>query len=154
MYLGFQVPSHNLIDRIYLDISNFNTYSRERQISFLQDRVILCPHNVKVDMINDSVLNDFPEEETLYLSADSMTHSDSSKNNTESDLPTEYLNTLNLPDIPLHRTVVSPDMAFDRVRVRVFEFSIEVFEFDRVRVEIIRVRLSSKMDGLSSIEFE
>ena len=40
----------------------------------------------------------------------------------------------------IENRMLASDMAFDRVRVRVFEFSIENFEFDRVRLQIIRIR--------------
>ena len=106
MYLGFRVPSHDLIDLIYKDIDDFDTYSLQHQLSYLRDRVILCPHNVDVNTINESILAKFPGDEVSYLSADSTSQSDSTHNGTDSSIPVEYLNTLTLSGMPLHRTDV------------------------------------------------
>ena len=45
-------------------------------------------------------------------------------------------------------------MAFDRVKVRSIEISIENFEFDRVRAQIVRVQSSLNYYIYFSIEFK
>jgi hypothetical protein len=96
--VGFRVPPQDLIDTIYPNVGAIDTLPYAAQEGFLRDRVILCPLNKDVDDINRSVLAKFPNEEIVCLSADSATE--------ESVLPTEYLNTLNLPGLPLHCLVL------------------------------------------------
>ncbi|XP_058122816.1 ATP-dependent DNA helicase PIF1-like [Anopheles coustani] len=61
---------------------------------------ILSPRNVDVTAINNSVLEGLNEQEELYLSVDTLVNSEEQETLM---LPTEFLNSLNMSGIPVHR---------------------------------------------------
>ncbi|XP_058122371.1 uncharacterized protein LOC131285143 [Anopheles ziemanni] len=85
----------SLIDHVYPDLGRQYQHS-----GFFTDRAILSPRNVDVTAINNSVLEGLTEPEEVYLSVDTLVNSE------EQDtlmLPTEFLNSLNMSGIPVHR---------------------------------------------------
>lgn len=61
-------------------------------------RAILAPKNVDVEHINDQIIEQFPGEIQIYLSADSVWDEGAA-----SIFPTEFLNSLNISGSPPHQ---------------------------------------------------
>jgi hypothetical protein len=102
--LEFRISAHQLTHKIYPAIEHLNDLSEAEKLDFLRDRVILCPLNSEVDSINESILEQFPGDEIICLSADRA--SDSTDGPDSASLPIEYLNTLNFSGMALHRTAL------------------------------------------------
>jgi hypothetical protein len=66
------------------------------------EHCILSACNDDVDHLNEKILNDFPGEERVYLSADSIKE-DTSDPETVLMYPTEYLNMITASGLPLHK---------------------------------------------------
>ncbi|XP_052889380.1 uncharacterized protein LOC128297726 [Anopheles moucheti] len=86
---------NSLMARIYPDIQRFN-----QDPAYFSDRAILSPFNVDVTNINNVVLDRIPEPEKEYRSVDSLVNPEEHE---QLQLPSEYLNTLNISGIPVHR---------------------------------------------------
>ena len=70
--------------------------------NYFFERTILSARNDDVDDINSRVLKDFPGEEKVYHSADSIER-DHDTEDSEMMYPVEYLNSINASGLPLHR---------------------------------------------------
>jgi ATP-dependent DNA helicase PIF1 len=72
----------------------------------LLDCAILAPTNKRTLEINSSILAQLPHGEKIYKSIDSIT---SAEQITQENFPTEYLNSLTLPGLPLHDLALKKD---------------------------------------------
>ena len=63
----------------------------------------MAPRNDSIDDLNKKILDLFPDEQHIFLSADSAID-DSGQ--TIDDLPVEYLNRITLANFPLHQTIL------------------------------------------------
>ncbi|GBP37867.1 hypothetical protein EVAR_21402_1 [Eumeta japonica] len=66
-------------------------------VEWLRERIILATKNDIVHGINNITQEMIPGEEKMYMSIDTLTDEQESIN-----FPTEYLNSLNIPGMPLH----------------------------------------------------
>jgi hypothetical protein len=70
---------------------------------YFRDRAILSPRNIDVDLLNDTLLRLLPGEEKIYHSADKVAEDeDGAAANMH---PIEYLNSITIPGMPLHKAV-------------------------------------------------
>lgn len=81
-----------LINEVYPGITENYTNSE-----WLRERIILATKNDIVNDINNIIQEMIPEEEKIYTSIDTMIDEQESVN-----FPTEFLNSLNPPGMPLH----------------------------------------------------
>ena len=81
-----------LINEVYPSIAENYTNSE-----WLRERIILATKNDIVNDINNIIQEMIPGEEKIYTSIDTMTDEEESVN-----FPTEFLNSLNVPGMPLH----------------------------------------------------
>ena len=93
----------HLISHIYseLDTIPFSTEDRRRQ--YFSERVILSPRNFDVDKVNEDILERFPGQHKEYLSSDSVIQESGAF---DESMPTEYLNTISISGMPLHKTML------------------------------------------------
>jgi ATP-dependent DNA helicase PIF1 len=96
------VALDQLIHAIYPDVGLLNL-NEDARCKYFRERAILAPRNDCIDEINQKILEQFPGEERVYLSADTAT--DDTGNNME-NIPAEYLNNITIPNFPLHRTIL------------------------------------------------
>ncbi|XP_071704720.1 uncharacterized protein [Rutidosis leptorrhynchoides] len=68
----------------------------------LQQRVIVCPKNNEADSINSTILSMVATQLTTYRSEDAVTSHVNDGGESELLYPTEYLNTLNIPNYSTH----------------------------------------------------
>uniref|UniRef100_A0A182PFC9 ATP-dependent DNA helicase n=1 Tax=Anopheles epiroticus TaxID=199890 RepID=A0A182PFC9_9DIPT len=87
-----------LIDKVYPKLKRFY-----RDAIFFTDRAILSPFNDDVTTINNVVLDSIPEPVMEYRSYDTLVNSEEQEN---MQLSSEFLNSLNISGIPLHRLCV------------------------------------------------
>jgi len=92
-----------LIDEIYPDLHHLSSMSENELRQYFSERVILAARNVDVDSINNAVLQRLSDDSKVYLSADSAFNDAGVMNDT---IPNEYLNTITVPGMPLHQTVL------------------------------------------------
>jgi ATP-dependent DNA helicase PIF1 len=69
---------------------------------YFTQRCILSARNDDVDHLNEKILNDFPGEERVYFSADSIKE-DTSDPEAVLMYPTEYFNMITASGLPLHK---------------------------------------------------
>nr|GFA38487.1 ATP-dependent DNA helicase PIF1-like [Tanacetum cinerariifolium] len=75
--MSIDVPEELLIDAVddpvtsIIDFTYPNLLNDINNPTYFQEKAILAPTNEVVDIINDHLLNKFPEEEMVYLSCDS-----------------------------------------------------------------------------------
>nr|GEV97514.1 ATP-dependent DNA helicase PIF1-like [Tanacetum cinerariifolium] len=69
----------------------------------LQKKVIICPKNETADTINSHILSLLNEQERVYLSSDEATPHGNDGGETELLYQSEYLNSLNFPELPPYR---------------------------------------------------
>ncbi|PNX74041.1 ATP-dependent DNA helicase PIF1, partial [Trifolium pratense] len=107
--IQLQIPSDFLISSSGNSIAAIvhstypNLLENMNNISYFQDRAILTPKNVIVEMINAYMLDLLPGEEKTYLSLDSP-HSPNSDVSAVDDVHTpEFLNTINASGLPTHK---------------------------------------------------
>ena len=93
----------DLIEEIYPDLYNLPSMSEETIQQYLSEYVILAARNVDVDAINNAVLQMLPGDQKVYLSADSAFNDAGATNDA---IPNEYLNTIAVPGMPLHETIL------------------------------------------------
>ena len=94
----------DLIDEIYPDLHHITSSTSESAIQeYFSQRVILAARNVNVDAINNTVLQMFPGDAKIYSSADSAFNDAGVANDA---IPNEYLNTILVPGMPLHETIL------------------------------------------------
>jgi hypothetical protein len=74
--------------------------------NWMFDRAILAPHNSVVDSINAAVISRFPGQEQHCISADGIVDDEDQV----MAVPTEYLNSINTPELPPHDLCLKPGM--------------------------------------------
>ena len=94
---------NHLINKVYPDIEYLHLKDENHMHQYFSERVILTARNADVDIINDSVMNQLSGEAKTYLSAD-VAFQDGGV--LDSSMLQEYLNTINLPGMPLHNTTL------------------------------------------------
>jgi hypothetical protein len=92
---GEDDPKQTIINITYPDLLCYY-----QEMSFLQERAILCPRNEIVQEINDYIMDKLSGEKMIYISYDSVCSA--STNGMEELYPTEFLNTLKFPGILDH----------------------------------------------------
>uniref|UniRef100_A0A6P7GQM2 ATP-dependent DNA helicase n=1 Tax=Diabrotica virgifera virgifera TaxID=50390 RepID=A0A6P7GQM2_DIAVI len=91
-FCNIATTENDLIDKIYPNfVQNYTN------VEWLFQRAILATKNNVVDDINFNILKKIPGEERIYKSMDTMVSSEESVN-----FPTEFLNSLQVPGMPLH----------------------------------------------------
>ena len=85
----------SLITKVYPELHRYY-----RDPKFFSDRSILSPLNADVTTINNVVLDRLPERLMEYRSVDSLENPEEQEH---LKLPPEYLNSINLSGIPVHR---------------------------------------------------
>jgi len=107
IYIDLQLPASDgnhiktLIDKVYPDIEQLHLNDDDYKRHYFSERVILAARNSDVDTINSAVMTRVSGEAKTYLSADTA-FKDSGV--PDPSMPQEYLNTVNLPGMPLHNT--------------------------------------------------
>ncbi|XP_076759817.1 uncharacterized protein LOC143428656 [Xylocopa sonorina] len=81
-----------LIAKVFPNLSQ--NYKNNQWVS---ERAILAAKNIDVNLINYTIQNEIPDEETTYKSIDTVVNHDESVN-----YPTEYFNSLDLQGMPPH----------------------------------------------------
>lgn len=81
-----------LIEKIYPNITQ-----NYKNADWLFERAILAVRNDVVDKVNDKIQSKIPGEERVYKSIHTMVDTNESVN-----FPTEFLNSLQVPGMPLH----------------------------------------------------
>jgi hypothetical protein len=89
----------SLIETIYPNISNFPHPSDQ----YFSDHILLSARNEDVHAINSHILNNFPGNEHVYHSADSV---GSEGDEEEFQYPVEHLNSMNASGLPLAKLVL------------------------------------------------
>ncbi|XP_013639623.1 PREDICTED: ATP-dependent DNA helicase pif1-like [Brassica oleracea var. oleracea] len=89
-------PIRDIVKEVY-----GNSYTRERNPKFYQERAILSPRNEDVDKIDEYMLSQIKGEERSYLSSDSIDTSDTSKID-DMVYTQEYLNRIKISGLPNH----------------------------------------------------
>lgn len=87
-----------LIAHVYPGLSTLDPLDLPALVQFFSDRVILAPHNLSVDKVNDLVLECMQGTTAYAQSADTALDD----NGAPTDVPTEFLNTLTVPGLPQH----------------------------------------------------
>jgi ATP-dependent DNA helicase PIF1 len=94
----------DLIYEIYSDLHHITSSMSENVISrYFSQRVILAARNIDVDTINNTVLQMLVGITRIYSSADSAFNDAGIVNDA---IPNEYLNTIAVPGMPLHETML------------------------------------------------
>jgi ATP-dependent DNA helicase PIF1 len=94
----------DLIHEIYSDLHTItSSISGHAICEYFSQRVILAARNIDVDAINNAVLQMLVGDTKIYYSADSAFNDAGTANDT---IPNEYLNTITVPGMPLHKTVL------------------------------------------------
>src|SRR5271168_1254602 len=88
---------NSLIETIYPGITQLPLPSDE----YFANRTILTSQNTDVDEINEQMLDEFPGEEKVFMSADSIKGNGEGDGPGELMYPVEYLNTINCSGLPL-----------------------------------------------------
>ncbi|GJV77693.1 ATP-dependent DNA helicase PIF1 [Tanacetum coccineum] len=74
--------------------------------TYFQDKAILAPTHEVVDVINDRVLSMIPEDETVYLSSDSICESDQATDTNAAMFSPDFLNSLKFFGLPNHKLIL------------------------------------------------
>ncbi|PNT74536.1 hypothetical protein BRADI_1g16980v3 [Brachypodium distachyon] len=113
----------SIVDEIYDGFM-----SSHRNVEYLAARAIVCPTNVVVDQINQYITSMVPGEAREYLSADRVAPSSEQVPNVELLYPTEFLNTVVVPNYPHRRLLLKSLGLCNGTRlliVRLFDFVFE-----------------------------
>jgi ATP-dependent exoDNAse (exonuclease V) alpha subunit len=97
---SFQLPDNSLptlINHIYPGIDQHPLPGSQ----YFSSRAILSSRNTDVDEINQDILNNFPGEELVFHSADSVLNNNPDSAQGELMYPVEYLNSINCSGLPL-----------------------------------------------------
>jgi hypothetical protein len=86
-----------LINAIYPDIDQPN-----KEDKFFLERTILSATNDKVDHLNHVILDSFPGDQSILMSADTI------RGHNANLYPTEFLNSINASGLPLARLALKP----------------------------------------------
>jgi hypothetical protein len=95
-----------LVTRIYPLLHQLPQLPHEAQRRYFSERVILSPRNHDVDTINEKILDLLPGQPTDFPSIDTAFQDGGAI--PDYSYPPEYLNTISLPGMPLHRTSIKP----------------------------------------------
>lgn len=87
----------DLVKAVYPDISSLS----HRPLTWFAERAILALRNDAVESINDLILTKFDAESHAYMSVDVVMDEDEAVH-----YPTEFLNSINLPDLPSHKLIL------------------------------------------------
>ncbi|KAF6136802.1 hypothetical protein GIB67_030087, partial [Kingdonia uniflora] len=102
-----QLPStiHNCetVQDLILSVYPNLNISCKREQCFLTERTILSARNDDVIAINDDALNMFLGEQIVYLAADKIEEHESADHTYNNRYPSEYLNSLDSPELPPFR---------------------------------------------------
>lgn len=90
---------NELITTVYPQVHVANTSTP----TFLTERTILSAINDDVTAINNAALNIFSGDTFTYLAADKISGDDKSDRSITNRYPTEYLNSLDPPGLPLSK---------------------------------------------------
>jgi ATP-dependent DNA helicase PIF1 len=93
----------DLIEGIYPDLHNIATLSESEIRQYFSQRVILAARNIDVDAVNNTVLKKLSNNSKVYASAD---YAFNDAGVTNDAIPNEYLNTIVIPGMPLHETML------------------------------------------------
>ena len=93
----------DLIEEIYPDLHDLTTLSESEMRQYFSQRVILAARNIDVDAVNNTVLEKLSNDSKVYASAD---HAFNDAGVTNDAIPNEYLNTIVVPGMPLHETIL------------------------------------------------
>src|SRR5436189_4821051 len=93
----------DLIEEIYPDLCNIATLSESEIRQYFSQRVILAARNIDVDAVNNAVLKKLSNNSKVYASAD-CAFNDAGVTNEA--IFNKYLNTIVVPGMPLHETVL------------------------------------------------
>ncbi|CAN7072136.1 unnamed protein product, partial [Brassica oleracea var. botrytis] len=91
-------PIEAISEAIYCDSNSFH---KNKEPKFFQERGIICPTNEDVNRVNEYMLDKLDGEEKIYNSADSIDPSDTSSVNNEALSP-DFLNTIKVSGLPNH----------------------------------------------------
>jgi hypothetical protein len=91
----------SLIDTIYPGVS-----TTPQPDQYFANRTILCSRNDDVHELNKKILDSFPGDEKIYLSADSIPAGDGNGEQGDLMYPVEYLNTIQCSGLPLHKVTL------------------------------------------------
>ena len=101
---GERETVEDFIHEIYPNLHHITSSKSESSIcQYFSRRVILAAKNIDVDVINNTVLQMLPGDAKIYFSADSSFNDAGEANNA---IPNEYLNTITVPGMPLHRMIL------------------------------------------------
>ena len=90
------------ISKLFYNLDD-NYKNRRGYVDYIKNRAILTPKNEDVDSINEQIINIFPGDARVFLSADSV----EDKNEVHLGLyPVEFLNTLTPSGTPPHKLVL------------------------------------------------
>jgi ATP-dependent DNA helicase PIF1 len=92
----------NFVNAIYPDLQALDADENVR-CKYFERRAILAPRNACVDDLNQRIIEQCPEEETVFLSADTALDE---TGHTVENIPDEYLNGITISGFPLHNTVI------------------------------------------------
>ena len=94
---------NDLIDKIYPHVDNLNNISDNKRWRYFSERVILAAKNSDVDVLNEMTLDRLEGQEKIYHSADEAFNDGGVP---DDSIPHEYLNTIVVSGMPLHRTIL------------------------------------------------
>jgi len=94
---------NDLIDKIYPHVHHLNNLSDNKRWIYLSERAILAAKNSDVDILNETTLSKLEGREKLYHSADEAFDDGGVR---DDSLSHEYLNTIAISGMPLHRTIL------------------------------------------------
>ena len=131
-----EAPLYDLIDKVYPDIKLLHSKLEDYRRHYFSERVILTARNTDVDEINNAVLARLCGEEKTYLSADSAFQDGAIF---DPSVPQEYLNTVNLPGMPLHNTTLKVGCPI--ILIRNLEPAVGLCNGTRMIVTILKERV-------------
>ena len=95
---------HDLVQKIYCELQYITSPISETILcQYFSQRVILAARNIDVDTINACVLRYLPGDSKRYFSIDTAFNDAGTVNDVISN---EYLNTITIPGMPVHETVL------------------------------------------------
>lgn len=80
-------------------------FTTDELVDYVSSRAILAPLNRICDQYNSHIVDQLPQQSTVYASVDVLKE-DSKKLDDVTNYPPEFLNTLNPPELPPHRLVL------------------------------------------------
>nr|XP_010911417.1 uncharacterized protein LOC105037453 [Elaeis guineensis] len=90
-------PIKSIVESMYPNIlKNIN------DLNYFQERAILAPTLLNVDVVNEYMLSMIPGEERIYLSSDSVCRADANVDSMNDLYTTEYLNSIRMSGLPNH----------------------------------------------------